>query len=79
MALGIAGIMEPALMPPHLLQRAASAAAPPEPLDHLAHDVAAGVASAQLAPEFKAFISDALRQRLRRRLAGVRGWVPSWL
>jgi CubicO group peptidase (beta-lactamase class C family) len=76
MAFGIAGILEPALTPPHLLTRSVSATAPPEPIEHLAHDVAAGVDSARLASGFKAFISVALREGLGRRLANVHSWLP---
>jgi hypothetical protein len=74
MAMGIAGMMEPALTPPHQLTRPASGTAPPEAIEQLAHAVAAGADSARLAPAFRVFLTDALRQRLGRRLAGARGW-----
>jgi len=75
MAFGIAGILEPALTPPHLLQRPASEVQPPEAINRLLADVSAGTASVRITPTFKAFISDATRERLGRRVRRERTWT----
>lgn len=75
MAMTIAGIIEPQLTPPHLLTRLPTEEKPPVALEALLRDVAAGAASAPLAPGFKAFVSDALRERVAQRLKEAQGWI----
>ena len=71
----IAGILEPRLTPPHMLRRARSEVKPPQAIEPLLQDLAAGADTARLAPGLKAFISDALRENVARRLKSARGWT----
>ncbi|PYO75101.1 MAG: hypothetical protein DMD67_12425 [Gemmatimonadetes bacterium] len=75
MAMSIAGIVEPRLVPPHLWPAAPSSAKPPEAIDQLLRDVAAGSASARLAPGLAGFISPDMRERVARRLKGATAWT----
>jgi len=75
MAVTIAGILEPRLTPPHMLRRAPSEVQPPQPIDRLLQDIAAGVETTHLTPGLKAFISDPLRESVGRRLKGAQGWT----
>jgi CubicO group peptidase (beta-lactamase class C family) len=72
-ALGIAGLLEPRLTPPHLLQQELSVT-PPESIDDLLHDIAGGSALARLSPGLKLFITDDMRERLRQRISPVLVW-----
>src|SRR5207244_5281465 len=76
-AMSIAGIVEPRLVPQHFWPAAPSSAKPPEAIDRLLRDVAAGSASARLAPGLAAFISPDMRERRataqRRHGLDVRG------
>jgi len=74
-AMSIAGIVEPRLVPPHLWPAAPSSAKPPEAIDQLLRDVAAGSASARLAPGLAGFISPDMRERVARRLKGATAWT----
>ena len=47
-AVTIAGILEPRLTPPHMLRRAPSEVKPPQPIDRLLQDIAAGVEARKL-------------------------------
>jgi CubicO group peptidase (beta-lactamase class C family) len=69
---GIAGILEPALLAPHLLPP--SAEGPPEPVRQLVADVAAGRAARRLAPGLRAFASKSVREGWTRSLAEVTRW-----
>ena len=75
MAVTIAGILEPRLTPPHMLRRAPSEVKPPQAIDRLLQEIAAGAESGDLAPGLKTFLSDALRQSVARRLKGAQGWT----
>lgn len=75
MAFGIAGILEPALTPPHLLQRPTSDVQPPEAIARLVADVSAGRDSVRITPALKAFLSEAMRGRLGRRVRRERTWT----
>ncbi len=70
----IAGILEPDITPPHLLPP--SAEGPPEPIERLLADVAAGKASPKLAPGLRTFASKSVREEWGRSLADVRRWEP---
>ncbi|MBA3317334.1 MAG: beta-lactamase family protein, partial [Gemmatimonadales bacterium] len=72
--LGIAGILEPALMPPHLLPP--SQEGPPEPIEALLAAVAAGKASSKLAPGLRTFASKSVRDEWAGSLADVSRWEP---
>lgn len=74
-AMTIAGIIEPRLTVPHVLARLPTEEKPPVALEGLLRDVAAGAAAAPLAPGFKAFVSDALRERVAERLKEAQGWI----
>ena len=71
---GIAGILEPELLPPHMLP--VSDRGPPEPVAALLHAIAAGKASAKLAPGLRGFASKAVRDEWRGSLAEVSEWEP---
>ncbi|HZI21028.1 MAG TPA: serine hydrolase domain-containing protein [Gemmatimonadales bacterium] len=72
-AMGISGILEPRLTPPHLLRRPPSDVQPAQPIDQLLRDVAAGVDSA-LSPGLHAFLTADLRARIAERLKDAQGW-----
>jgi CubicO group peptidase (beta-lactamase class C family) len=69
---GIAGMLEPELLPPHLLPPGKDG--PPEPVPSLLASVAAGSASSRLAPGLRAFASRSVREEWRRSLADVTRW-----
>jgi len=71
---GIAGILEPALLPPHLLPPREEG--PPEPVASLLAAVAAGSASSRLAPGLRTFASKTVRDEWGRSLADVSRWEP---
>jgi CubicO group peptidase (beta-lactamase class C family) len=71
-AMTVAGILEPELLPPHLLP--ARADGPPVPVERLLADVVAGKTGAGLAPGLRTFASKTVREEWRRSLAEVRGW-----
>ena len=69
---GIAGILEPDLLPPHLLPP--SGEGPPEPVATLLAAVATDSASSKLAPGLRAFASKSVRDEWGRSLADVSRW-----
>jgi CubicO group peptidase (beta-lactamase class C family) len=75
MAMSIAGIIEPRLVPPHFWQASPSGIKPPEAIDQLLRDVAAGAASAPVAPGLKAFVTADVRGRIARRLKNATTWA----
>jgi len=70
----IAGILEPALLPPHLLPPGTEG--PPEPVAELLAAVAAGKASSRLAPGLRTFASKSVRDEWHQSLADLRRWEP---
>ncbi|HEU4954983.1 MAG TPA: serine hydrolase domain-containing protein [Gemmatimonadales bacterium] len=68
----IAGIMEPALLPPHLLPPGADG--PPEPIERLVADLAAGKARPRLAAGLRSFASRSVREEWGRSIAKVSRW-----
>jgi CubicO group peptidase (beta-lactamase class C family) len=68
----IAGILEPALLPPHLLQL--SAEGPPEPIARLLADLTAGKAQGKLAPGLRTFASKSVREEWGQSIATVNRW-----
>jgi CubicO group peptidase (beta-lactamase class C family) len=75
MAFSIAGILEPKLTPPHRLPGVLSEATPPDAIDHLLHEISAGEDSVRITPGFRAFLSDAMRERLGRRISDAHSWT----
>ena len=71
---GIAGILEPALLPPHLLPPRKEG--PPEPVAALLAAIGAGRASSRLAPGLRTFASKSVRDEWGESLADVRRWEP---
>ena len=74
-AMTIAGIIEPRLVPPHAWRGPPSGTKPPETIDQLLRDVVKGAASDRLAPGLDAFLSPDLRDRIARRLKGAESWT----
>ena len=70
----IAGILEPGLVPPHLLPP--STEGPPEPVAELLAAVAAGKASSRLAPGLRTFASKSIRDEWHQGLADLSRWEP---
>jgi CubicO group peptidase (beta-lactamase class C family) len=68
----IAGVLEPALLPPHLLPP--SAGGPPEPIERLLTDLAAGKAQGRLAPGLRTFASKSVREEWGQSIAEVSRW-----
>jgi CubicO group peptidase (beta-lactamase class C family) len=73
-AVGIAGHLEPALTPPHLLASRMPGATPPKPIDQLLRAIASDTESALVTPDFKASFP-----RPRRELiAGLLKEIDTW-
>ena len=70
----IAGIVEPSLAMPHLLQATSLAVQPPAPLATLIAQVAAGAAGAPITPSLRQFMNTRERAYLRRQLAAATAW-----
>jgi hypothetical protein len=71
-ALGIAGILEPALTPPHLLPRPLAGVTPPQPVEQLLRDVEDGEDSTEVTPGFSAVMPTARRELMRSsRIASI--------
>lgn len=74
--LGVAGILEPALVPPQLLVRPLPGPMPPEPPTAVLAGLVGGTASARLAPGLRVFLSEDLRREFRELADGSGEW--SW-
>jgi CubicO group peptidase (beta-lactamase class C family) len=74
-ASGIAGILEPALTPPHLLPGRLPGARPPKGIEDLLRAVAVGRDSAEVTPALRALTLPGRRERLARLLKGLQGWT----
>jgi CubicO group peptidase (beta-lactamase class C family) len=74
-ALGVAGLMEPELIPPHLLAEPLAGVTPPKPVEQLLRDVAAGADSAEVTPGFAAVMPAARRELIGSLLKGLQGWT----
>jgi CubicO group peptidase (beta-lactamase class C family) len=73
LAQGIAGVMEPALRPPHLMT-ARSSSAPPVPIADLLRRVAEGADSSVLTPGLRRFLTEADRKDLKQTLDQLKFW-----
>jgi CubicO group peptidase (beta-lactamase class C family) len=74
-ALGIAGLLEPALTPPYLLSTRLPGATPPTPVDKLLGDIASGRDSAEVTPEFKASFPEPRRELIAGMLKAIQTWT----
>jgi CubicO group peptidase (beta-lactamase class C family) len=74
-ALAIAGLLEPALTPPHLLHTRLPGATPPTPIDKLLGDIASGRDSAEVTPEFRASFPGPRRELIAGLLKVIRTWT----
>jgi len=75
MAMSIAGMLEPRLVPPHLMEPLSSGPRPPQAIDQLLADIASGAATARLAPGLAAFLTTDQRARIGRELKRAAGWT----
>ena len=75
MAMSIAGMLEPRLVPPHLMEPLSSGPRPPQAIDRLLADIASGAATARLAPGLAAFLTTDQRARIGRELKRAAGWT----
>jgi CubicO group peptidase (beta-lactamase class C family) len=73
---GIAGILEPTLLPPHQLRESLGGGRPPLPLDQLLLRVAGNDDRAVVTPGLHRFLSPAARGELQRQLQPVKSWTP---
>jgi CubicO group peptidase (beta-lactamase class C family) len=75
-AVGIAGLLEPALTPPHLLASRLKGATPPRPIDRLLRDIASGSDSTSVTPEFSATFPGPRRELIAGLLQMIDTWTP---
>jgi hypothetical protein len=73
---GIAGLVEPALTPPHHLASPLKGATPPTSIEQLLRSIASGSESALVTPEFRATFPSPRRQLIGGLLKGIRTWTP---
>jgi CubicO group peptidase (beta-lactamase class C family) len=73
---GIAGIMEPAVRPPHLLTSALPGSRPPVPIPALLSRIVLGTDSSGVTPALHRFLSPAARKELGTTLADATSWTP---
>ncbi len=71
---GIAGIMEPALAAPHLLERPLGGERPPQPIPELLRKIATGSAS-QVTQGYQGFATGELRQEVGAELESGGSWT----
>ena len=74
-AVGIAGLLEPVLTPPHLLATRLPGATPPTPIDKLLGDIASGKDSAEVTPEFRASFPGPRRELIAGMLKVIQTWT----
>jgi CubicO group peptidase (beta-lactamase class C family) len=74
-ASGIAGILEPALTPPHVLPGRLPGPSPRRAIEDLLRDVAAGRDSAEVTPGFRALTPPSRRERIASLLKGLQAWT----
>jgi CubicO group peptidase (beta-lactamase class C family) len=76
MSLGIAGLLDSALVPPHRLPAALSGRRPPVAIDSLLRRVIEGSDSALVTPQLHRFLGPAERDDWRESIADVTRWTP---
>jgi CubicO group peptidase (beta-lactamase class C family) len=74
-ALGIGGLLEPALTPPYLLHTRLPGPTPPTPIDKLLGAIASGRGSAEVTPEFRASFPGPRRELIAGLLKVIRTWT----
>jgi hypothetical protein len=74
-AVGIAGIVEPALTPPHHASIGRKGGTPPVSIDRLLRAIAAGTESALVTPEFTATFPKARREIIGSFLQMIESWT----
>ena len=74
-ALGVAGLLEPSLVPPHRLTAPLPGPAPPVPADSVLHALADDSASALFTPGLRRFLSPAERGDWRELAAEIARWT----
>jgi CubicO group peptidase (beta-lactamase class C family) len=74
-AVGVAGIVEPALTPPHHAAIGGKGGTPPIPIDRLLRAIAAGNDSPLVTPEFKATFPQARREIIASFLEMIDRWT----
>ena len=74
-AVGIAGLVEPALTPPHHLAGRLKGATPPTSIEQLLRAIASGSESAPVTPEFKATFPSPRRQLIAGLVEGIETWT----
>jgi len=74
-AFGIAGLMEPDLMPPHLMTSRLSGAAPPQRIERLLATIAGGTDSLELTPGLIKGTSPARRKQIAGWLNVIKKWT----
>jgi hypothetical protein len=75
-AVGIAGLLEPALRPPHHLPGGLKGATPPTSIEQLLRAIASGRESELVTPELRATFPAPRRQLLAGLLQGIQTWTP---
>ena len=75
-AVGIAGLVEPALTPPHLLSTPLRGATPPKGIDQLLRAIASRSESAMVTPELEATFSSPRREIVAGFLQAIQTWTP---
>jgi CubicO group peptidase (beta-lactamase class C family) len=75
-AVGVAGLIEPKLTPPHLLSQRLRGPSPPHGIDQLLRAIASGTESALVTPEFKATFPQPRRELIAGLLPGIQSWTP---
>jgi CubicO group peptidase (beta-lactamase class C family) len=74
-AVGIAGLLEPVLTPPHLLPSPLKGATPPTSIDQLLRNIASGADSALVTPEFRASFPGPRRELISGLLKMIHTWT----
>jgi CubicO group peptidase (beta-lactamase class C family) len=72
---GIAGLMEPALIPPHLFAARLPGAAPPKSIDQLLRDIASGRDSSQVTSGLRTSMPLARREQIGGWLKAIHAWT----
>ena len=75
-AVGIAGLVEPALTPPHRLASPLKGATPPASIEQLLRAIAKGSEEALVTPELRATFPGPRRQLIGGLLQGIHTWTP---
>jgi hypothetical protein len=74
-AVGIAGLVEPALTPPHHLPSRLKGPTPPTPIDQLLRAIASSTESALVTPELRATFPGPRRRLIAGLLEGIHTWT----